>query len=292
MHLPMIASSVGMVINLVLNYCLIYGNFFFPRLGVEGAAISTVVARIIELSIYIYVYIKKDFIFKTKFRNYFVMDYKLINNTMQKVFPLFINEFANSFALVMIYQIYFQLGKSATSAITITDAVMQVVFIFANGLGTATAILVGFKLGQNKLDEAQKNANYLLGYSAFMGIVIFFVLGISAFIIPQFYNISDQTKQVTTYAILVQALFAPMLLITRTPFFILRSGGRVKEIVFLNGIFMWVVKIPIAILFGYVLKTNIIVLFFAVESTRVINAVFSLYFYNQKKWIKNLTISV
>lgn len=289
-HLPMVSSSIGMLVNLVLNYCLIYGNFFFPRLGVKGAAIATVIARVVELFIYIIVYYKKDLVFKTKFKNYFILDFSLINNTLRKVFPLFINEFANSFALVLIFQIFSLSGKSAVSAITITDVVSQMVFIFANGLGTATSILVGYKLGQNDLDGAEENANYLLGYSLIVGIVILVVLSIAGFVVPQFYNISGYTRQVTTYTILIQALFAPMLILTRIFFFILRSGGRVREVVLINGLFMWVVKVPLAVILGFVFKVDIIILFFAVEATRVLNTLICIYYYKQKKWRINLTL--
>lgn len=290
-HLPFISSSIGMVTNLVLNYCLIYGNLFFPRLGVEGAAIATVIARVVELLVYIIVYIKKDFIFKTKIRNYFIFDYSLIHNTLRKVFPLFLNEFANSFAIVFVFQIFSQLGKSAVSAITITDAISQMVFIFANGLGTATSILVGYKLGNNDLEGAEKNANYLLGYSFIMSLVILVVLSITSFIVPNLYNISGYTRQITTYIILIQALFAPALIMVRIYFFIIRSGGRVREVVIMNGLFVWLVRVPVAVILGVVLKVNIVVLFFAVEFTRVINVLICVYYYKQKKWKTNLTIS-
>jgi Na+-driven multidrug efflux pump len=239
---------------------------------------------------HIIVYYKKDLVFKTKFKNYFILDFSLINNTLRKVFPLFINEFANSFALVLIFQIFSLSGKSAVSAITITDVVSQMVFIFANGLGTATSILVGYKLGQNDLDGAEENANYLLGYSLIVGIVILVVLSIAGFVVPQFYNISGYTRQVTTYTILIQALFAPMLILTRIFFFILRSGGRVREVVLINGLFMWVVKVPLAVILGFVFKVDIIILFFAVEATRVLNTLICIYYYKQKKWRINLTL--
>lgn len=287
-HLPMIASSIGMLTNLILNYCLIYGNFIFPALGVNGAALATVIARFVELGVYLIVYFKKDFIFKTKIQNYFHFDMSLIYNTLKKVFPLFLNEFANSFALVLIFQIYSQSGKSAVSAITIADAVSQIVFILANGLGTATSILVGYKLGQSELDEAEQNANYLIGYSAIMGIFIFIILSALSFIIPSFYNISGYTKQLTTYTILIQALFAPILVINRIFFFIIRSGGKVKEVLLMNGIFMWVVKVPLALFLCHVLHVHVILLFFIIEATRVLNLLVSIYFYKQKKWCVNL----
>src|SRR5690606_14026653 len=122
----------------------------------------------------------------------------------------------------------------------------QVVFILASGLGTATSIFVGTKLGSNEIEEAEKNANYLLGYAVMMGIAITFILSIFAFIVPLFYNIHPETRRLATYAILIQGFFAPILMLTRIPFFVLRSGGRVLEVLFLDSSFMWVIKVPVA----------------------------------------------
>ncbi len=171
----------------------------------------------------------------------------------------------------------------------IADITSQVIFILASGLGTATSIFVGAKLGNNEIEEAEKNADYLLGYAVFMGMIITFLLSTLAFIIPQFYNIHDETRVLTTYAILIQGLFAPVLMLTRIPFFVLRSGGRVLEVLFLDSVFMWVVKVPVALICGYVFHFSIIPLFFAVEATRVLNALVSITFYKQRKWLKNLT---
>jgi putative MATE family efflux protein len=286
---PMIASSVGMVVNLILNYFLIYGNWFFPRLGVEGAAIGTLVARIIELAIFLVIYLKHDFIFKTNFFHYFKIDFELASKTVRKIIPLFINEMAYTLALIAIFKVYSERGTGAISAINIADIVSQVVFILASGTGTATSILVGYKLGSNQLEEAERNANYLLGYAVFMGVIIMAVISVFGVIVPQFYNISEATKQLTIYAILIQGAVAPIMMFTRIPFFVLRSGGRVLEIVFLDSLFMWVVKVPVALIVGYHFKADLIFIYLAVESTRLLNAFVSMMFYKKKRWLRNLS---
>jgi len=167
--------------------------------------------------------------------------------------------------------------------------VRDVVFILASGLGTAASIFIGAKLGNNELKEAEKNADYLLGYAVFIGFIIMFIVMIIAFIVPSFYNIKPETRQLTTYAILIQGMAAPILMLTRIPFFVLRSGGRVVEVLFLDSIFMLVVKVPVAYVCANVFNFSIIPLFLAIESTRILNAMISMWFYKRKKWLKNLT---
>ena len=220
-----------------------------------------------------------------------MLDTGFINKTFKKVIPLFINEFVYSFALILIFQIYSQSGDKAVAAVNIADTVSQVVFIFANGLGTATSIFVGHLLGQNELEGAGKNADYLIGYSFFTSLIIFVFMILSGFIIPGVYNIGADTRQLTMYILIIQAFFAPMLIVSRTLFFIIRSGGKVKEVLIVDGLFMWVVKVPVALLFHYVFKANIVFIILAVEFTRVINALLSIMIYRQKKWQVNLTVS-
>ncbi|MDF2698595.1 MAG: Multi antimicrobial extrusion protein MatE family protein [Haloplasmataceae bacterium] len=285
--IPMYASSIAMLTNFILNLFLINGYWIFPKMGVSGAAVGTIIARVFELLFFIIMFIKKDFLFKTNIFKYFIIDFKILKDVFKKVIPLFINEVSFSVALVYIFAIYSDFGSVAV--INIADAISQVIFILASGLGTATSILVGYKLGNNELEEAEKNADYLLGYSVMSGILIMFMVSICAFIVPPFYNVDSEIRRLTTYAILIQGFTAPILMLTRIPFFVLRSGGRVIEILFLDNVFMWIVKVPVAIFFGYVLKSNIIIIFLAVELTRFLNAIISMYFYRQKKWLRNLT---
>jgi Na+-driven multidrug efflux pump len=118
--------------------------------------------------------------------------------------------------------------------------------------------------------------------------ITIFITGL-AFSVPYFYNISAETRQITIYAILIQGAVAPIIMFTRIPFFVLRSGGRVYEIILLDSLFMWVVKVPVALIAGYYFKLDLMMIYLLVESTRFLNAIISMSFYRQKKWLKNLS---
>lgn len=287
--IPMIASTTGMVTNVILNFFLIYGIGFFPALGVQGAAIGTIVARVLELGVHLYIFSKNKFVFKTTWYKYFIIDIKLSLQIFKKVIPLFINQVSFAFALVTIFYIYSDVAADAIVVVTISDIVRQVVYILVSGLGTSTSILVGYKLGQNKLKEAEENANYLLGYGVMMGFVILVIISFLAMIIPEFYNIDPSLKRMTMYAIIVHGLVAPFMLLSRIPFFVFRSGGRVYEILFIHSLFMWFVRVPTAAVFGYFFNLNIIQLIFIVESTRILNAIISMWLFKRKSWLHNIT---
>lgn len=121
-----------------------------------------------------------------------------------------------------------------------------------------------------------------------MGCLIFISISILAFIVPNFYNISASTRRITTYAMLIQGAVAPVMMLTRIPFFVIRSGGRVLEIILLDSLFMWLVKVPVALVIGFVFNAPLIFIYLGVELTRVLNAIVSLFFYRQKKWLRNL----
>lgn len=289
MKIPMVASSIGMFINLICNFFFIYGFWIFPAMGVQGAALATVIARLVEMSIYISIFLLKDYVFKASIWEYLKIDFHLLYHIVKKVIPLFFNEIFYTLAIIIIFKVYSDIGIGAINAISISDVVREVVFIIASGTGTATSILVGYKLGSNQLDEAEENANYLLGYSFIMGMIVMVIITGLAFIVPEFYNISETTKRLTTYAILIQGFVAPLVMLYRIPFFVLRAGGRVYEIVLLDGAFMWLVKVPVALILGYVVKADLMTIFLVVEMTRIINVYISMYFFKQKKWLINLS---
>jgi len=86
-YIPMLASMISMVTNSVLNLFLIYGLWIFPALGVQGAAIGTVIARVLELIVYLIIFKVNDYSFKTNIINYFKFDFKLLKKTTYKVLP-------------------------------------------------------------------------------------------------------------------------------------------------------------------------------------------------------------
>jgi putative MATE family efflux protein len=289
--IPMIISSIAMISNLILNYMLIYGKFGFQVYGVKGAAIGTLIARLIELSLFLYIYYSKEHVFKGSFKDNFKFHPDLFIAVMRKVLPLLTNELLFTFANIIIFKAYSHHGTEAVTFISIAQTVGKIFFILLNGLGSATAALVGFELGAGNKSKALRHSRYLINHSIIMAIAITLLMLPSAFIIPSFYNINSELKTLVTYALIIRALVPLPLALTREIIFILKSGGKTREVVILDGIFMWVVKVPLALIASYVLDIHAIWIYLIVESQQFTNVLISLYFYKQKKWLNNLTTS-
>ena len=116
--LGMICSSIALVVNIILNYCLIFGNLGLPALGVKGAALATVIARIVEFTLIIsYVYfIKKDYILKFNLKDFKLIDKDFINTFISKTLPVFINDTTWAIGTILYSVAYSQAGTSAIAA--------------------------------------------------------------------------------------------------------------------------------------------------------------------------------
>jgi len=288
-RIPFIVSSFALILNAVLNYGLIYGRLLMPEMGVQGAAVGTLIARIVEVVLYVIVFRRVSLPFMQKIGDFFQFSLTSLKEVFSKIGLLLLNEALFSTSLILIFKAYTTRGVIAISALNVAQIVFRYILIFTNGTGTASAILVGNKLGSGNYEEAEKNANYLLGYVLMIGSVVTVVLIGLAFIVPNIYTaFSIETKELLKQMIIILALTVPVMMFTRVPYFVLRAGGRVKEILILDGIFTWLFKIPLAYGLAYFTNVSIIWMLIAVESTRVINGFLSMYLFKQKKWLKKI----
>jgi len=284
----MYVSSVAMLVNLVFNYLLIYGKFGFPELGVEGAAIATVIARVVEAIVFIGLFAKNDYEFKGSLKETFSIEKKLQVDIFKKMGPLLINEIGFTTANILIFKSFAHTGTDGVALITIVDTIFFLFLILINGLGTATSIFIGNRLGAGKIDEANQNAMWMLSYGMIMGSVVMILIIIFSPFLPELYNISPSIKSMITYALILRSLTILPMVITRIVIFVLRTGGRVDQTMIVDGLFMWVVKVPIALVLSYYFKCNILLIYAVVHFTQFPNALISIHYFRKRDWLNNL----
>lgn len=159
---PVIISIVSIGINIILNYTLIFGHFGAPQLGVKGAAIATLIARIVEcLCLIAYVY-SHDNPAAAKIKELFDFNKDFIKIYFKTVSPVIANEFMWGLGVTMYSLVYGRMGDEAVASITITQNVEQLCIVFFQGISAATAVILGNELGANKLKEAEKHATYFI----------------------------------------------------------------------------------------------------------------------------------
>lgn len=180
-RLGMVCSSISLVINIILNYVFIFGHFGAPALGVKGAAVATVVARIVEFILLIsYVYfIKEDYELRFGIKDIKGITKELATTVIKKSTPVFLNDTIWAFGSVLYSVAYATAGTSAIAASQIASTTGNFFIMTAVCIAIGSSIMMGNELGANNIDTAVR---YSKKFSVLVTIagLIFGILLISA----------------------------------------------------------------------------------------------------------------
>ena len=225
---PMVASISAMAVNFVFNGLLIFGLFGFPKLGVVGAAIATVMSRFVEMAI-VMITAHKGKNIKAYFErlySHFRIPKKLAGDMGKKAVPLVANEFAWSIAQAAILQTYSLRGLGVVAALNIANTISMVFIQFFFSLGGAASIMVGQRLGADDMDGAKLTAYRMLCLTLEVSLGVGLLLcGLAPFI-PQIYNTTDEIKAMAMWMLIIMGLYAPVSGMANSLYFTLRSGGK------------------------------------------------------------------
>ena len=246
--LPMIASMIAMLVNFVFNALLIFGLFFFPKLGVMGAAIATVISRFTELAIVVYGAHRprsKYGFFQGLYTN-FRIPAELIWPILSKSLPLLANEFLWSLAQATLMQAYSLRGIAVIAAMNISGTISQIFNEVFLSLGNSAGIVVGQELGADRLVNARRTAWRMAALSVGSTFVMGALLATSAPFIPRIYNVEPDIKALATRFILVLSCMMPIHAFANVSYFCLRSGGKTAITFIFDSCFAWTVSVPVA----------------------------------------------
>ena len=288
---PLLYISIFAILsNVVLNYLLIFGNFGFPKLGIEGAAIATLVSRVLEFSLLFLLLVFKGKVFNTNPFHIFKIDSFMLKAIMITALPLLLNEFMFSTAQTVFVQSYATRGDNALAAINITGAISQLVFVAFGGIGTAVAVFIGNTLGENKLEEAKENSKKIFIFAIIFAIILGIVLFILSFFILDLYDISQETRTIAQFNIRVNAIMIPVISLYITLYFTLRSGGDTKSTMIIDSGYMWVVQVPVILLLSRLTKMPVIYLYLVIQILEFPKVVLAYSRYKKDYWLRNLAI--
>lgn len=282
--------SISLVVNAFFNWVLIFGKLGMPALGVQGAAIATVIARITEFVIILVFMMKYEDKIKFRLKHFKVVDKLIKKDYIKTCTPVVFNEFLWSTGSSMIAVVVGRLGTEVVAANSINTVTNQFVTVFIFGISSAAGVIIGNTIGEGKLEQAKEYALTLTALVAGLGVIAGMITFMVRPYIVQFYNVSDLTKSiamdimgVTSIIVFFQALAAT------TMMGILRGGGDVKFVLVSDVIFMWIVAIPFGFLAAFWWQLPITVVFFILKSDEILKVMVSLVRLVSGKWVKEVT---
>lgn len=288
--IPMLISLFALITNTVLNYTFIFGNFGFKAMGVEGAAIATLIARVIESILCIIYICRTKTVLKASLKEMFSFNKKFLVNTIKTIIPVVLNETCWGLGMIVYSAIYGRIGTKAIASAQICTTVQNLFMVISFGMANASTVMIGHVVGSGEEYKAKLYARrfVILGFLA--GLILGIMLALTAKDILSIFSVS---KEVLTDSLKILYITATMLAIrifnVTLIVGVLRGGGDTKVPLAIEGFTMWCIGVPVSLIGAFVFKLPIylvVALSTAEEITKFFIGTKRLV---SNKWIRNLT---
>lgn len=287
-----IFSSTAVVLNLVFNALLIYGLFGFPKMGIQGAALATVISRGVEMLLCI---IETAFAKKGKFRfRYVIHDDRPVRVQFLKLLPGILGNMAvwgvgqTAFSAIIGH-----LGSDAVAANSLASIAQRLGVCFCNGVGNGSSVIIGHELGANHLKLAKIYAKKLLILSVIIGVISGFILFLLSPVIVRVAGVSltDQAKEYLQYMLYMMCFYevgkAANTVFVHGCFY---AGGDMKFGLICDAINLWGFIIPIGFLLAFVFNAPVILVYCFLRSDEIIKVPAEIIHYKKYGWVRNITL--
>ncbi|MDD6401589.1 MAG: MATE family efflux transporter [Lachnospiraceae bacterium] len=287
---PMIAGMGSVVTDIVFNYLLIFGKFGCPKMGVKGAAVATVIARVVELGILV-IWTKKEINKHSFLKGVFkklIVPFELSKKVIINGLPIFLNEFLWAGGLAFMTQNYSTRGLSIVAGCNIANTLCNLLNVVFIAMGNAVGIIVGQMLGASDYERAKKDSVKLMKFTGILCAGLTVVLICVAKYFPLLYSTTDEVRQIGTRFIILTALFFPIQGYLNALYFTLRSGGKTIITFLFDSIYTWLIPVPVSLVLCRYTGISIYIIFILIQSADILKVIIGYFLIKKGIWITNL----
>lgn len=287
---PMTAGIVSVVVDVVFNYLLIYGNCGMPKLGVRGAATATVLARVVEMCIVIIwaqLSRKKHVFLQGAYRTLLIPK-ALAGKMIRKSLPIFFNEFLWAGGIAALTQCYSIRGLEIVAGLNISNAICNLLNVVFVALGSAVGILIGQTLGASQYEKAKKDSFSLMWFTGAVSLGLTVILIAVSGVFPKLYETTDQVRWYGQWFIIITALFFPVQGFLNALYFTLRSGGKTLITFLFDSVYTWLLPVPAALALCYLTPLPIFAVYAIVQAADLVKVLVGYVLIRKGVWISNL----
>lgn len=291
--LPMLISVVALVCNAFLNYVLIFGNFGAPALGVEGAAIATLIARGIETIILVaFVYLGKGALAASP-QEMTDVNFAFVKRSYHIILPVIMNDICWGLATLVYVAVYGRMGTPEVAAIQICNTINNLFLVVIFGLSSAAAVMVGNSIGEGKEWLVREYAAKYCVISVKVGLALGLIIAATSPIILNFFNVSDIVKNSSRIIIyIISAVFFIRALVIMLIVGILRGGGDATSAFLIEGFTMWFIGVPLTILGAFIFHLPVHLVYGLAVIEEITKCILALIRLKSGQWIKDVTHNI
>lgn len=287
---PMLGGVASVIVDVIFNYLLIYGNYGMPKLSVKGAAIATVLARFVELFIVIiWSHSKKEkHTFLIGVYRTIIIPKELAYKIIRKTLPIFSNEFMWAGGIAVLTQCYSGRGLEIVAGLNISNALCNLLNVVFVALGSAVGILTGQTLGASQYKKAEYESFCLMRFTGVVCSILTVILISVSEWFPSFYDTTDEVRHYGKFFIIITACFFPVQGFLNALYFTLRSGGKTVITFLFDSVYTWCVNVPVAFILCNHTSINILIIYTIIQSLDIVKIIIGYILVKKGIWISNL----
>ena len=284
------SNTVGILTNIFLNYCLIFGKFGFPRMEIEGAALATLVAKIVEFLVVLVYVIFFDKRVRLSFSRMFRIRREMVGDFVRYSLPVILNETMWGLGITLHSVIIGHISDAAYAAYTVANIIEKIGLLSAIGFANATQIIIGKEIGAGRKENAYPYARTMLAASALLGLIMSGVVLLIRIPAVSLFDVADSTKEAAANIIAVMSVIIFIKSFNTTAIVgVMRGGGDTKTAMIFDFVPMWIISIPLGAVAAHVIGLPVWWVYACLMSDEVLKSTFCLLYVKSKRWIRNVT---
>ena len=289
-RIAMCLSVVTFFVNCGINYVLIYGRFGAPELGARGAAIGTLIARIIECTVLIVFVVKKEKRLNLKLKDYLQFDRVLCRDYFKITAPMLVVQGLWGLNTALQTVILGHMTAAAIAANSVASTLFMMVKSMAVGAASTASIIIGKTIGMGDIKVVKQYSIRLqklfLGIGIVSGIILFFI----RIPILNLYELSASTKEMAnTFLLILSVVIVGMSYQMPTNNGIIRGGGNAMFVVKMDLVSIWMIVIPLSFIMAFVVKASPAVVVRCLNADQIFKCVPAFLESHYGNWIRKLT---
>lgn len=286
----MASSLTGLMVNIALNWALIFGNLGAPRLGAVGAAVATLIARVAECAVAVGLTYGRDRRLAMSAADLLRPDRELGRDFFRVATPVMLSGASWGVAQAVQTGILGHMGSNAIAANAIASSLFQVISVAGYGVASASAVLTGKAVGAGDHDRLRGYVNSFQLLFLAIGVVTGAALFLVRDVVLRFYNVDAEAMElarsfITVLSVTVVGTCYQCGCLTG----VVRGGGNTRFVFYNDLIFMWGLVLPLSLLSAFVFKLSPLVVFMCLKSDQVTKCAVAVWQVNSYHWVRRVT---
>ena len=289
-RLPIVATVIALSLNVVLTYLFVFGAGPIPAMGVKGAALTTVISRLIEAGIIVTVTYIRKYVPAGAISELFSFNAQYAKTFFIITLPVIVNEMLWSLGITTQNIIFARTGTDAIAAFSITNTVSNLTWTLFLGLGNAAAILVGKKIGEKNEATARDYASKIVLFASIAAAGAAMILYPVSFLLPRVFNVNEQTIFIASQMFIILCCSYPIKAFNLSMIVgVCRAGGDTVFCMIYDIAILWLVALPLAACAAFFLNAPVWIIYLCLCAEDPLKALLGMWRLRSGKWLRNVT---